>query len=218
VLLRPCDWTDLPFAQLQALPKDGKAVVSWANPDDAYTEIPRAIRILACEQHADSVVARSQRATGSRELVGPELVIDYKYAEDRRDCHDANAPLVIKNISQTEQAYNISVLPLQAGEGVLDFEPELIPYIEAAGSKNVFAWIKKGSPLFRRRLPDFLFTTYKDESVEELFGIKTFTLCIRYEGAGSTRFEISCELLFRPWKKEVSVGRIERRAISPDAR
>ena len=30
VILRPCDWTDAPFAGLMALPTDGKPVTQWA--------------------------------------------------------------------------------------------------------------------------------------------------------------------------------------------
>jgi hypothetical protein len=161
VILRPCDWTDLPFAQYQALPKDGRAVTSWPNSDEAYTEIARGIRALA-SQRPSGAPPDSQGASfpaAPQIAGGPELVVDYNYRENSRDFHDANAPLVIRNISPAAQAYNIHVLPLRTEKGVLDFEPELIPYIEAGGSKNIFAWIKKGSPLFKRRLPDFLFET-----------------------------------------------------------
>lgn len=214
VILRPCDWTDLPFAQYQALPKDGKAVTTWSNPDEAYTEVARGIRTLISQPQSDLPSSRESSSRACQHsAAGPELVIDYNYSEDSKNFHDANAPLVIRNISQTEQAYNIQVLPLRTEKGLLTFDPDLIPYLEATRSKNVFAWIKEGSPLFRRRLPDFLFSTYKDESVEELFGTKLFTLYLRYKGAGSSNFETRCELRFRPWKKEVTVGRIERTAI-----
>ena len=217
VIVRPCDWTGLPFAQYQALPKDGRAVTSWPNPDEAYTEIARGIRALL-SQRPSSADLSSQRPSSPalpQSTGGPELVVDYKYGENSKDFHDANAPLVIRNISQSDQAYNIQVLPLRTEKGLLDFEPDLIPFIEAGSSRNIFAWIKKGSPLFRRRLPDFLFQTYKDESVEELFGTKVFPLCIRYEDARRLNFETKCELNFRPWKKQVTVGRIQRTAISP---
>lgn len=35
IILRPCLWKTAPFAQLQALPRDGKAVSTWENLDDA---------------------------------------------------------------------------------------------------------------------------------------------------------------------------------------
>ena len=44
VALRPCDWSGAPFAKLQALPKDAKAVTEWKNRDDAWTDVAAGIR------------------------------------------------------------------------------------------------------------------------------------------------------------------------------
>lgn len=44
VFLRPCDWHKAPFGRLQALPKDGKAVTSWKNRDEAWTDVAMGIR------------------------------------------------------------------------------------------------------------------------------------------------------------------------------
>lgn len=44
IIVRPCEWHNTPFAMLQALPKDGRAVTSWTDRDDAYTDIARGIR------------------------------------------------------------------------------------------------------------------------------------------------------------------------------
>ncbi len=144
----------------------------------------------------------------------PEIVLDYSYAENSKDHHDANCPLVLRNVSSAFPAYNIEVLPLEIGQASAAFEPHLIPYIEPEGTRNVFANTRSGSPLFKRRLPDFLLQSYRDESVGELFGTKTFALRVRYQGTGSTVFETQCELLFRPWKKETKIGRIDRRVVS----
>jgi len=43
-ILRPCDWHGAPFAKLQALPKDAKAVTLWANRDEAFTNVAEGIR------------------------------------------------------------------------------------------------------------------------------------------------------------------------------
>lgn len=47
VILRPCDWETAVFGKLLALPKDGKAVTTWANRDEAFTDIARGIRKVA---------------------------------------------------------------------------------------------------------------------------------------------------------------------------
>ncbi|MGA2700073.1 MAG: toll/interleukin-1 receptor domain-containing protein [Isosphaeraceae bacterium] len=44
VILRPCDWHGAPFGQLQALPKDAKAVTTWTNKDEAWTDVALGIR------------------------------------------------------------------------------------------------------------------------------------------------------------------------------
>jgi hypothetical protein len=51
VILRPCKWEIAPFAKLQALPKDAKAISKWPNIDEAYLDVAngihRAVEYLA---------------------------------------------------------------------------------------------------------------------------------------------------------------------------
>jgi hypothetical protein len=47
VILRPFDWSDAPFARLQAYPKDAKAVTLWANQDEAFVSVTQGIRTVA---------------------------------------------------------------------------------------------------------------------------------------------------------------------------
>jgi len=44
VILRPCDWQASPFAKFQSLPRDGRAITSWQNRDEAFTDVARGIR------------------------------------------------------------------------------------------------------------------------------------------------------------------------------
>jgi hypothetical protein len=37
-ILRPCNWKATPLAELQAIPKDAKAVTKWTNRDEAYSD------------------------------------------------------------------------------------------------------------------------------------------------------------------------------------
>jgi hypothetical protein len=46
IILRPCDWRGSLFGKLQALPRDAKAVTSWTNRDEAWTDVARGIRSL----------------------------------------------------------------------------------------------------------------------------------------------------------------------------
>jgi len=47
IIIRPCSWQHSPFAQLQALPKDGLPVTLHTSQDAAWTEVERALRALA---------------------------------------------------------------------------------------------------------------------------------------------------------------------------
>ena len=44
VMLRSTDIDDAPFAKLQALPTDRRAVTSWPNRDEAWTDVAKGIR------------------------------------------------------------------------------------------------------------------------------------------------------------------------------
>jgi hypothetical protein len=49
IILRSCLWQYAPFAKLQALPKDAKAVQSWSDRDEALTDIVDGIGKVAEE-------------------------------------------------------------------------------------------------------------------------------------------------------------------------
>src|SRR6266700_1645680 len=44
IILRPVDWEGAPFAHLQCLPRDARAVTEWDNRDAAFRDITRGIR------------------------------------------------------------------------------------------------------------------------------------------------------------------------------
>jgi hypothetical protein len=49
VILRSCHWQQTPFAKLQALPKEAKAINSWSDRDEAFTNVIEGIRSVAEE-------------------------------------------------------------------------------------------------------------------------------------------------------------------------
>ncbi len=56
VILRECDWEEHIIGQLEALPKSGTAITSWANRDEAFKQVAEGIREvierMAREDHA----------------------------------------------------------------------------------------------------------------------------------------------------------------------
>jgi hypothetical protein len=46
IIVRPCDWHDMPFAKVQALPRNAKPVTQFANQDEAWLDIVQGIKRL----------------------------------------------------------------------------------------------------------------------------------------------------------------------------
>lgn len=46
VILRKCEWNEMPYAKLQALPKGARPVTEFPDKDDAFTDIASGIRLL----------------------------------------------------------------------------------------------------------------------------------------------------------------------------
>jgi uncharacterized integral membrane protein len=66
IIVRPCDWHGAPFARLQSLPKDAKPVTSWANKDEAWTDVARGIRraveAMTAKPRLDKVEAKAGKS------------------------------------------------------------------------------------------------------------------------------------------------------------
>lgn len=46
IIVEPCDWQKTPFGKLKALPKDGKAISEWTNPNNAFLNVIEELRRL----------------------------------------------------------------------------------------------------------------------------------------------------------------------------
>ena len=62
VILRPCDWHDLPFGRLQAVPKDGKAIKTWPDIDEAFLDVVRAIKTALQSVRVDATAVLATAA------------------------------------------------------------------------------------------------------------------------------------------------------------
>ena len=66
VILRPCDWKDMPFSHIQAVPKDAKPVVMWPNADEAFLDIIQSIKqVLSKGQTIKRHAQLPDKSTGS---------------------------------------------------------------------------------------------------------------------------------------------------------
>lgn len=72
VILRPCDWHDLPFGQLMATPIDGKPITKFPNRDEAFLGVVEAIKHVLNDiegqlQHPFSASQQEQQSQPSEE-------------------------------------------------------------------------------------------------------------------------------------------------------
>jgi hypothetical protein len=49
VLLKPCLWEESRFSELQIIPRDAKAITSWASAEEAFKDVANEIRKLVAE-------------------------------------------------------------------------------------------------------------------------------------------------------------------------
>ena len=58
IILKPVLWEDAPFGELQALPKDAKAITEWPNRETAFRNVAKGIRAAALEISARLVIPK----------------------------------------------------------------------------------------------------------------------------------------------------------------
>ena len=69
VIVRPCDWASAPFADLQALPRDGQAVTTWANRDEAWLDVTRGLRGVIPDLRRDKASQHQEKRIPRRPLL-----------------------------------------------------------------------------------------------------------------------------------------------------
>lgn len=107
IILEPCDWLSTPLRSLKALPQDGKPIVHWENPNDAYLDIVKSIRSLVQKQEQKSLIKREELR--SKAKFQASIEIDQEFASfSKDDAHrfvealeailDAEGQITIKGI------------------------------------------------------------------------------------------------------------------------
>lgn len=71
VVARPVDFTGTPFARLQFLPKQGRAISKWSNRDEAYYDIANGIRQLSRQILAEKELALQAKKQARLALLNP---------------------------------------------------------------------------------------------------------------------------------------------------
>lgn len=138
VILRPSDWHSLRLGELQALPREGKAVTLWPNRDEAFLEVARGIRKVIEElrsepQNSEAEPQYMNEAT--REL---SQALDAAYRERAElltsggDTKDLNSTIIGLKRQLREGPQ------LQAGDFLLDGRFKLLEPIGQGGFARVW--------------------------------------------------------------------------------
>ena len=92
VILQPCLWQESPFAGLQAVPKDGKAVTKWRNRQDAYLDIAKGIRMAAKELRSKRAPTARAEAAAPVEPAPASLAAATVWEEEQAPAKTATKP------------------------------------------------------------------------------------------------------------------------------
>ena len=65
VIAEPCDWLASPLKKFKAVPKDGKPISEWANPNNAYLDIVRELRRVTKDGTRTPSPSSAARASGA---------------------------------------------------------------------------------------------------------------------------------------------------------
>lgn len=78
IIVRPVDFKLAPFAKIQALPKDAKAITLWSNTDEAWVDVTKGIRQVCEELQNSSGLStpqhESEEPNGLRSMIQPVSV------------------------------------------------------------------------------------------------------------------------------------------------
>jgi hypothetical protein len=90
VILRPCDWHDLPFGKLLATPTDGRPITKWTNIDEAFQDVVSAIKeaLKPLEQRAkpsNPRVSETRKTTLSEPVRSSNLRIKKQFTDLDKD-------------------------------------------------------------------------------------------------------------------------------------
>ncbi|WP_412775554.1 toll/interleukin-1 receptor domain-containing protein [Thalassospira lucentensis] len=90
VILRHCDWHDMPFGKLMATPTDGKPVKAWPDLDEAFVDVIKAIKaVIKLKKLPSEIPASSQFETTPKTITPPprssNLRIRKSFTEADRD-------------------------------------------------------------------------------------------------------------------------------------
>ncbi len=71
IIVRPVDWSSVPFSRLQALPRNAKPISTWENTDEAFVDIVSSIRRIIESESAVKKTSNSSFVDVKTEEIYP---------------------------------------------------------------------------------------------------------------------------------------------------
>lgn len=90
VILRPCDWQDLPFGKLLATPRDGLPITMWPNADEAFLDVVKAIKralleIALSTKPISELSGKPSRSSHQKPVRSSNLRVNKKFTDLDKD-------------------------------------------------------------------------------------------------------------------------------------
>jgi hypothetical protein len=90
VILRPCDWQELPFGKLLATPRDGRPITKWPNADEAFLDVVKAIKralleIAPSTEPVSGLSGKPSRSSHQKPVRSSNLRVNKKFTDLDKD-------------------------------------------------------------------------------------------------------------------------------------
>lgn len=90
IIVEPCDWASSELRKLKALPKDGKPISEWTNPNNAYLDIVEELRRIVGADEPEPLPSTEPVAPSSSQNMSHRYRVQRDFDEvDRIDFREA---------------------------------------------------------------------------------------------------------------------------------
>jgi hypothetical protein len=167
------------------------------------------------------IIRPTEDGTEGNPSNAPELLIEYDHSEQvtwSQEPPSPDKPLVVKNVSEGKNAFNVVIRPLITEDGIAEFQPAVVTCIKGGGQAEFNARVDGAHPYHKNQLLHLLGKSYKErvpgyDIERDLFGTKSFALTVEYTDSSGLRYAADCEITYRTWKNEIHPGKHRIRKI-----
>lgn len=120
IILRPVDWKELPFAKLQALPRDAKPITTWPNIDDAFLDVVTGIRLAA----------EAIRTTGDVHPMHARITYSIEIAGHISEFDNQRLEAIVQQLRALSGDVTLTLKRMISGSVILELEGSTLGLVE----------------------------------------------------------------------------------------